>query len=425
MPCTSCARSILTTFVNSLHPIEPLPLRISCASRRNILLQASARRQLSTSSEPQTITKHDHKSDDPYIPFSESPSEPAEPSSNVDGKAVQTTSNWASRSNGPSLPFDFPSLSSIASSTTSPSDMEAMDSDLGPIRRGPRVRGDLDITIPSTIIEDKEFRNSVEKLFGFPPTIAKTNKENTSSVTSKDPEKKKKRSVTAKAPGKKHIRVKAKTKAKTESDAKELEDLDQEPEQSQTPVKARLKAKNLKKLEEEPKQPRIPAKKTSPSPSGLDDQTDNLDLHKSSDKEADQPTWGIQKAALKRKFPEGYNPLKRLSPDTLTGIRALHGQYPERFPTPTLSKLFKISPEGIRRILKSNWAPTEEEDKDRKQRWVKRGERIWDRWVELGVRPPKKGKGTGKVIARPKKTPWKGGAERRQEAILRALGEDN
>jgi len=101
--------------------------------------------------------------------------------------------------------------------------------------------------------------------------------------------------------------------------------------------------------------------------------------------------WQVQKAALNEKFgTTGWEPRKRLSPDALDGIRALHAQYPQTYTTAALAEQFKVSPEAIRRILKSKWRPSEEEDVDRRQRWQKRGESIWGHMVELGVKPPKK-----------------------------------
>ena len=101
--------------------------------------------------------------------------------------------------------------------------------------------------------------------------------------------------------------------------------------------------------------------------------------------------WQIQKAALDKKFgTTGWVPRKRLSPDALDGIRALHAQYPQTYTTEALAEQFKVSPEAIRRILKSKWRPSEEEDVSRRQRWQKRGETIWSQMVELGVKPPKK-----------------------------------
>ncbi len=101
--------------------------------------------------------------------------------------------------------------------------------------------------------------------------------------------------------------------------------------------------------------------------------------------------WQTQKSALAVKFgPQGWAPRKRLSPDALDGIRALHAQYPETYTTPVLADQFKVSPEAVRRILKSKWRPSEEEEEDRRQRWDKRGEIIWSQMVEIGIKPPKK-----------------------------------
>jgi hypothetical protein len=81
---------------------------------------------------------------------------------------------------------------------------------------------------------------------------------------------------------------------------------------------------------------------------------------------------------------------------------------PDRFTTPVLAQHFKVSPEAIRRILKSKWKPNDEEYEDRMERWSRRGERIWTNLVEMGVKPPKKWRemGVGRATGgeRPK---WK------------------
>lgn len=100
--------------------------------------------------------------------------------------------------------------------------------------------------------------------------------------------------------------------------------------------------------------------------------------------------WQIQKESLNEKFPEGWNPRKKLSPDAVDGIRQLHGVAPAQFTTPVLAEKFKVSPEVIRRILKSKWRPTEEEAEARQDRWQRRHHRIWSQMTELGLRPPKK-----------------------------------
>ncbi|KAK3686641.1 Required for respiratory growth protein 9 mitochondrial [Vermiconidia calcicola] len=106
--------------------------------------------------------------------------------------------------------------------------------------------------------------------------------------------------------------------------------------------------------------------------------------------------WQVQKAALEEKFGEsGWQPRKRLSPDTLEGIRALHSSDPASYNTATLSEHFKITPEAIRRILKAKWRPSQDEIEDRRQRWEKRGVRKWEDMASQGVRPPAKWRAMG------------------------------
>jgi hypothetical protein len=100
--------------------------------------------------------------------------------------------------------------------------------------------------------------------------------------------------------------------------------------------------------------------------------------------------WRVQKAALKDKFEGGWNPPKKLSPDALDGIRHLHAKAPEQFTTAVLAQEFEMSPEAIRRILKSKWRPSEDEMESRRKRWEKRHDRIWSRMAELGLRPTTK-----------------------------------
>jgi hypothetical protein len=100
--------------------------------------------------------------------------------------------------------------------------------------------------------------------------------------------------------------------------------------------------------------------------------------------------WQIDKAALKAKFPEGWNPQKRLSPDALAGIRALHAQMPEQYTTSVLAQSFEVSPDAIRRILRSKWSPDSEEETDRQRRWLNRGKKIYGIHADKGQKPPKK-----------------------------------
>jgi hypothetical protein len=118
--------------------------------------------------------------------------------------------------------------------------------------------------------------------------------------------------------------------------------------------------------------------------------------------------WQLQKAALKDKFQDGWNPRKKLSPDALAGIRAIHAQFPEEYTTSVLADKFQVSPEAIRRILKSRWAPKEDEELERQQRWFSRGQQVWTRYAELGLKPPMKWRELGitrEPRPKPKKSP--------------------
>ena len=113
--------------------------------------------------------------------------------------------------------------------------------------------------------------------------------------------------------------------------------------------------------------------------------------------------WQVQKTALLKKFgSSGWSPRKRLSPDALEGIRTLRSQYPDKYTTPVLAEHFQVSPEAIRRILKSKWKANEEEEAERRRRWDRRGENIWGQMVEIGIKPPKKWRvmGVGKANRR-------------------------
>ena len=154
------------------------------------------------------------------------------------------------------------------------------------------------------------------------------------------------------------------------------------------------------------------ASRSVPKPAGRDDWKPPAREH-----------WQIDKEALSKKFPGGWNPPKRLSPDAVAGIRALHAQMPERYTTEALSQEFGVTAEAIRRILKSKWSPSPEEETDRQRRWLKRGQQVWSRYAELGLKPPKAwremGIGQGKPEWMTRKQEW---TKRQQEPrILPAL----
>lgn len=111
-----------------------------------------------------------------------------------------------------------------------------------------------------------------------------------------------------------------------------------------------------------------------------------------------RPDWAAQKAALKAKFPEGWRPRKKLSPDALNGIRALNRQFPDTYTTEVLANKFEMSPEAIRRILRSKWEASPEEEEDRERRWHNRGVNIWQHYAAIGKKPPAKWREAGVAV---------------------------
>ncbi|KAK5112140.1 hypothetical protein LTR62_004483 [Meristemomyces frigidus] len=139
-------------------------------------------------------------------------------------------------------------------------------------------------------------------------------------------------------------------------------------------------------------QPQVLASRTKPGPAPrAEEPTSNRILPK-----IKREPWQLQKNASERKFGEaGWQPRKRLSPDTLDGIRALHASDPSTYSTAMLSSHFKITDEAIRRILKSKWQPDDDEAEDRRVRWERRGAKKWQAMAELGVRAPAKWRSLG------------------------------
>ncbi|KAL4079629.1 hypothetical protein J3A83DRAFT_4086387 [Scleroderma citrinum] len=89
--------------------------------------------------------------------------------------------------------------------------------------------------------------------------------------------------------------------------------------------------------------------------------------------------WKKHRDRIKEIFPEGWNPQRKLSREAMEALRALHTLDKEMFTTPLLASKFKISPEAVRRILRSKWEPSKEkraklaerERKDREDRVVR------------------------------------------------------
>lgn len=66
--------------------------------------------------------------------------------------------------------------------------------------------------------------------------------------------------------------------------------------------------------------------------------------------------WKRQMFALKEKFPEGWNPNRKLSRDKMDELRERRKLDPSLDNT-QLGSIYRISPEAVRRILKSKWDP--------------------------------------------------------------------
>ncbi len=142
----------------------------------------------------------------------------------------------------------------------------------------------------------------------------------------------------------------------------------------------------------------------------------------------DPQPWQAQKAAVTTKLQgAAWAPLRKLSPDALEGIRALHAQYPDQFPTAVLAEHFKISAEAIRRILKSKWRPSGEEAEDRRERWEKRGAKIWETLVERGEHAPKKWREMGIGAGGPRhgRREWLRGVREKDEIRLETESLEN
>lgn len=88
------------------------------------------------------------------------------------------------------------------------------------------------------------------------------------------------------------------------------------------------------------------------------------------------PEWKRQKLSLNEKLKgEKWNPNKKLSRDEIETVRFMKTQYPT-MTTRSLGEHFKVSPEVIRRILKTKWTPNESEMVKIQERWKRRGARI-------------------------------------------------
>ncbi|KAK6359423.1 Required for respiratory growth protein 9 mitochondrial [Orbilia brochopaga] len=97
------------------------------------------------------------------------------------------------------------------------------------------------------------------------------------------------------------------------------------------------------------------------------------------------PSWKVHKDAVKAKHGgKAWDPFARLSPAAVATLKQLREENPG-MTVEEFAPIFKISPDAMRRILRSKWTPTKEEEEDRMERWRRRGDSIWEKWVENGM----------------------------------------
>lgn len=72
------------------------------------------------------------------------------------------------------------------------------------------------------------------------------------------------------------------------------------------------------------------------------------------------PEYKGHRETMRKEFPQGWAPPRKLSREAMDAVRQLHRLDPEKFNSPMIADKFKISPEAVRRILKSNWEPSAE-----------------------------------------------------------------
>jgi len=104
-------------------------------------------------------------------------------------------------------------------------------------------------------------------------------------------------------------------------------------------------------------------------------------IHRISKKAPGKPTplaAQLHRERMKSSFPQGWSPPHKLSRQAMDGLRVLHMHDPETFSTPMLAERFRVSPEAVRRILRSRWEPSPEQ----RGRLLRRELREKQAWIE-------------------------------------------
>ncbi|GAA5999102.1 mitochondrial ribosome assembly protein RRG9 [Rhodotorula paludigena] len=133
-------------------------------------------------------------------------------------------------------------------------------------------------------------------------------------------------------------------------------------------VKARLLRRREEKLEHERQREAALLAAAEARAKGASD-SDSAD-----DEWANAPEWKRHQRAMKRKFPEGWAPPKRISREAMDLMRTLARSDPAVYTVQYLATKFKSSPEAVRRILKSKFqlAPEEQARREAKRKEARR-----------------------------------------------------
>lgn len=92
------------------------------------------------------------------------------------------------------------------------------------------------------------------------------------------------------------------------------------------------------------------------------------------------PEWTKRDRALKVKHGN-WNPTRKLDRQQIQELRNITRMLPH-LKTVQLSEMFRVSPEAIRRILKSNWVPTDQDEDKLLARAEKKRKEKQQRWRE-------------------------------------------
>lgn len=116
-------------------------------------------------------------------------------------------------------------------------------------------------------------------------------------------------------------------------------------------------------------------------PSLLLEEHERPPIHHTSKEAMRKPTPAaarLHRDKMKNSFPEGWSPPHKLSRQAMDGLRVLHAHDPKTFSTPVLAERFRVSPEAVRRMLRSGWEPSPEQ----RARLLRRELRDKQAWIE-------------------------------------------